>query len=1600
MTSISRGEGVPEVAEDILRRLANAAGSGEENWRDRPTALRAERVLGGGRQGARVFELIAHWGDSRWRYVAKVAPAAKLAAEWKARKAFKDRLNVLCVPVQLATVGVLEAVEGGAGDESGAHAGDEQLEAVVYGHAGQFKADPDEPLLMLEELAAAARDGAPEDVERVVELIGVLGKRMEAVFHAGATRLEHEDSLREVMGTLGTCLVLEVDRVAGDGNLVAGQDPSRAVPHEESDLLRLCLRTDADGGAIPDLVSLGRVALRPREGAFEVDSPRFPNLRVEVRSAEGGPDLGGVAGPVRLTGRVVGRYVEARWATIVGMCPDLRREGVHLVLGGERTFLPFAFLHAMLTAQEEGRPVSQRHGDLNPRNVLASGPDPLLIDFEKMDEEIGPLAADFAWLELGLFREAFAERLGFGEALLLQRMLGLASRLVEGVGQDTRELRSRLVDSACTGILRDAAPGLVPAFRVLWAVRAQALRCWPRSPGPPWWRDYLAHLAISANRMLKWGEDAHTAERMRATAVAAGAATECWLGERPFRRWDPGLLHETAKVLITLFAADGPAGAEVVADVMRELGAGHAVLEERLERRRAEVVRAVATAAAKDLVVASRDRHDEYLALTAYDVAEGPPGHDVQDLLSEGRLVALTGAAYSGVTTALREMRFRLASATAGTQFRGRPPLPRIPLDLAPRTLADLPEGSPLLDADLLRDAWARAGLPEAWRDRVADLVALGAVCLVVDDLHRLDAPGRARVLAHLDGLARDQPRLAVVVGDRRAEPSSSFRTLVLAEPEPEQIRGHLEKALRDRGVADPDLRANTVVDALVLLDREESDADPAPSRGFRSPGLLPLVIDLARGPGIARLHALTASDLLDAYVRRVVRDRGHVPGAGFAFRDKEAALAILARRLTEGRADRLPVDDYRALLDAEEVARPESLVYAVQDDGYVRLDVVPGKGTWVAFTPPMLREYFAARWLAGHWRDDGRGPVGFVADSVWHEPIRLLISQLGGDAEPSASLIANALERDLVLAATFLRAAHPPPAAAVGELFRRASDLLGDHGSRGDASRLRAAATALAVFGGVRARSVLGGVVLATGHPAESRVAALTALEGLARGGGRPARTRALGRLREVANAALADEAPPALRIAALDSLGRTGQHHRAPRAAELVGGAQPWPVSEAAMRALRSLDVDPTAIITERWVEACERRLEDIEREVAAPGATASDLAALTGERRALLTELADGGRYDAVLSHRFRFDLDDHVAALLDGVTGLSAGSGDAELLELHGMFPGRARDVVASLTDASSPTRLLAGAAGVTSLWPAKDAALLDEVEHLAGRLARSRAAELMEPLSALTAALFAVDRPRGIRTALRIGLILEEDDVAARRAWPWALAFGRARGQPSDLGALLGEGDDEVADLAVFGLASDGFLLDASPGPEYRLEGRARERFLSRWPAPSGRPTWRFVIAAANAGATEALPAACDVLDGGAAALDADPYPIASGVYGQIENTDLAGVLAAVGYLGHISARQGAPMDRALTTLHGFPVEGRHRSVALGRLAGLAYLGQWRDVLRGCTGDEPRLRAIAENAVFRWADTGMRHPHEVADWIETHVRGVPPGRESS
>ncbi|MCC9711790.1 hypothetical protein E4N62_45225 [Streptomyces sp. MNU76] len=1575
---------------DVLKRL-EPAGAGIGQWSEPPRHIAAKRLLQGGRDGPLVLEAEISWRTAVWRCVVKIGPAAEMRAEWRA---YQDHLMspriALCAPVEAATRTVLDRDRSVPG----------RREAVVYGHVSHYAGGPDRSVVTLEERVAQVWQNGPEAVAPVLGLLAAYGEKACAAFYSHAEVRAEDTSLDSFVPDLGPMFELRVDGSPPDGDV--------AYCHERT-LLKIVLAPTAPAGP----VYLG-------SGSAAVDGPRTHD-RIEYRLVPS-PAVG-TSGEIKLCGAVADRYPANRWSAISERCRDLVLEEEEVAAGGERTLSPFARLYPMLTDQRPGRVESLVHGDPNPRNLIvatsADGAEQIyLIDFARTRTGQPPLA-DFTWLELGLLRDVFAPRFDFGEVLALQRALFLAGALTDASTAPPRKAAAA-AEQVALEVLRHFPNPLLAAFRVLWAVRTQAALSLRGNAARGWHREYAAHLCITANQTFGWNLTAVGPAAIAATVAAAGVCAESYDEERPYGYWPAGLLVAAARATARGAAPDGPRTAAALAALVDEMdhrGLYDPELEAMLREVGRELVRTAFREWGETTVGRATDPGPR-LVMRAADT--GGRVEDVQRHLDAGRLTLLRGEPQSGKTAVVEQwcLRQAAAAAAAAPESPSAPPELRVPLVVSATRLSELlPDrnGESPVSVSPPALAWTEAEMPPAWADHIDALRSLGILLLVVDGLDALD-PGaeRQRVVSWLLVHA-DAPRAGILVCERPrtiaalpAEPDLAdvFDVLVLEPPDDEQIRRTLlGRLLADARLRDP---VGTADRLFAMMFGEQSE--PRLAAGLRSPRLVTLVADLAAETAAA--DGLTAeSDLrlgigevLYIYARQKLTayTLARSPRLSDPYDAAEALLAELARELTDRRATELP--------EAELAGGMPLRIENLTKSGLIERRVVDLQPV-LAFTSTTMREFFAARWLYLTWSEDPDGTARRVCRPAWHEPARILQTFTVADEAPAEALVRAALEHDLLLAARLLAAAPAPNPAALDDFLTRADSLL----RRPDADPVTRceAASALGQLGGARARALLRTVAQDPSVDPGARTEAVRGLASIARRD----RTGNPGALRAACAAVLGGASDNATKVAAVNAVARNGLTALTPRLAELVDPAQPWPVSSAARRALRTLDTDPTEALTRRWVTVCEERLTANVTELTAAAGYTEQLR-LTDERCALLGELAAAGRVEPLLRHRFDFAAHDEAGRLLEQTTarwGLSPSAPErksvpplpAEAWEvltgppsspedlahrfvrsddrlvaaaaahrLLALVPERAALLLTATAGELPPDRLPALAVAVGELdaglgEPADQA--LDRAEQLVTSLVEGLAAQTAgdhaEALAGLVCAVFSADRARGVRLALRTARTLKQRGLTLRHNWPWIMAFARTRALPEDLETLLDAGGEDAA-LALFGLAgSSAFLLDASSGPGHRPCRTARERLAELWPGADDEDgAEQFVSAAATAGLAEAFPYAC--LLAATPGFGTTPRRRATGPYGFLEQTALADVLPAVGWLARLAAARGdagaLPRARDLLTAVAPTPDS-----ALGRLAGLAYLGEWQTVIDDYEQPGPRASTIVTHAVRDW-----------------------------
>ncbi|WP_372669589.1 hypothetical protein [Amycolatopsis kentuckyensis] len=332
--------------------------------------------------------------------------------------------------------------------------------------------------------------------------------------------------------------------------------------------------------------------------------------------------------------------------------------------------------------------------------------------------------------------------------------------------------------------------------------------------------------------------------------------------------------------------------------------------------------------------------------------------------------------------------------------------------------------------------------------------------------------------------------------------------------------------------------------------------------------------------------------------------------------------------------------------------------------------------------------------------------------------------------------------------------------------------------------------------------------------------------------------------------------------------------------------------------------------------------------------------------------------------LLRRRFNYGIGSAVGELLEGsgYQGLGAGAATqpADLSEQEAVASGHRilsgglpdQDALVFAAQVDSPLHLLLIAAAAVS-----SPATVDHAVNLIAELAPVVTADRIEGLAALGQAVTATDRRRGFVVTRQAARVLRDRDLAARRYWPWATMLAHTRPSFAELDQLLADGvDGALEELANYAPSWDGVR---PPAP--RIGAAARQFLLGR--SQHEEPDWALAVAAA--GLTETLSRVIEIA--GNRTPDTVVETVSTGRYGIVEIAPHARVLAALGGLGRLSDEP----DAAHRVLDEFDTAGAHPSVELGRLAGLAHLGDGEPLLRTARGDGTPLDTAARQAIRHW-----------------------------
>jgi hypothetical protein len=960
-----------------LRRVAIGKSSGR--WREQPSGIVVTAVLADGRSGSLVLQLEVHRGTQRLRRIAKVSSLAEARAEWEAYAGLLEQVaSVLCPPIEAVTEGVLDprfALPGedeavvytdvdllfadvatsnpgdlmvgtdGVTDPQAVSLG--ELEAVVHADVRQFTG-ASASASNLEGLVAAAAAGEPGMVEGAVAVISRLLLLAGSVFY---NRCQTAAEPLERLGAnlaLGPDLQLTADHIEADRwPPTAGQDNVRSARWvSPAEVIAAALALPGTGGSRDGLdelragspIALWGLRLRPAaDQRIGFGDREF--ISVEISPAAGQPGLTAQIEPALLCtvhGTVTGTRSALMWERIRHALPDIHVVGDGIVRAADVQLAhPFSALHQVLTEPVTGLVTGTVHGDLNPRNVLIADGQPFLIDYARarLDQA---LLGDFAWLEINLLRDPLSATLSLADLAEVQRLLALSDRVADLLPDE----RCGMVDSALAGL---AAPHLTASIRILSAIRRHARLAYARAESAagksaqPWWREYATQLLLAAHRTFKWAGDLQTEAGLRAAVAAASVASEqLAYPDNPWQLWDRERLAAAIGAFLPLLpdrAAALPVLASLVSGLDR-LGAG-ADLKKEIQRARARIAGSAIVVSPRR-VLELRDGHDLYIDLPASvfepraaGSGERPSASALESAMNAAQAVVL-GASGTGKTALLEELEFRLADGALG----------RFPVRIQASDVAEVVTGARDSDANDTVLRLLAGQIPETGSERapLPELLVAGAVHLMVDDLDKMPAIGRAGLADSLRAIRRRFPQSPVTVCHRGAEVPAElagWTGILLGEPDYEQVAVYLTRFHAARGL--------TAARAAALIAGVYE-------RGLGELTRTPLLLWLLASAGGETKSPVTAAGLVGAYVRRL---ESHSADGGHWCRCAEALAGWQV------------VHAEHATHDEVFLAAAEQDVAAAWDSAreqLIQLGILAANGTVSRFRLQIYRDYFAAR--------------------------------------------------------------------------------------------------------------------------------------------------------------------------------------------------------------------------------------------------------------------------------------------------------------------------------------------------------------------------------------------------------------------------------------------------------------------------------------------------------------------------------------------------------------------------------------------------------------------------------------------------------------
>jgi hypothetical protein len=1630
--------------DEVLRELSEGDGSG--SWDRLPSRIEVVRTLGGGLSGSLVVSLEAHWEDQRredqsgW-FVAKIDALDEMRKEWAAYKQHVQKVQtILYAPIAVVTRNVLGPNRALDGEDA----------AVLYRDVGDWTG-ADTELRSLEQVVAAALSDHGRRPEAAVGAITTILRAVADVFCANPKPGAWQQGRASAKTTLGPDIRIAVTAVNAEGRpdheaFAAGPGPDRSpAPIKPDRVVAAGLvlpdaesRPDSDPDSvreaeIGEFLTMDQVELTRKNGRLFAERHEAVVEIVPDRTSTDPALLDRVSIGTVLTvrGKVLGRRSLDTWKRAVEGLPGLAviRPG-EIELDGVRAAHPFAALRWVVRDRRSRVLAAGAHGDLNALNVLVVGELPFVIDYARAGHD-QPVLKDPAWLELNLLRHPLGDELTFPQLVRVQRLLLLGDRVADLLDEPGR----RAVTQTLVDLAGAEAPAVGAAVEILAAVRRGAQRVHRHEAAGPWWSEYQVELLLAAHRAFKWSGEQQTAGTWRAQIAAAAVASEALVrdGDSRLRFWPDDELTAAATKLLPLLP-DAARAVVLLAEIVSELTARQpsadwpADLRHEVRAARARISADVARAGAgAQRLLALQPGHDLHMDLPAR-VSWSPshPGAEAGSALEvvlDAPQAVILGPSGSGKTALRHEACYRLLdtalNSSAQDRSRRNGVTGRLPVSLRARDL--VPQLTDARLSELIDESLAGAGAG-ATQGAVtgAALLAAGAVHLLVDDLHLVaahESPSVLRTLRDIRARFADVPVTLAVRGTEPPGELSDWSCVRLRSPTRRQAARYLTRSWRHLK-GDPVEIAGLVESALANRGRAQPGADSW------NPRLLTMLAELAPDLSGKRLPR-TWGDILDAHYESRLAARPGSLVAGYA--------EDLARLLTDAATDQATEEQLRAC-GPSETGRP------LVDAGILVGDEMAA----LRFESPEAQDYFAARWLC---RQADRPDLlrELTLSHRWYGPVALLVSLTGAPPRLREDVVGITAAADPVQTGRLLGSFVKPPRAIAETFLARQDRVLRDAGA-GRAEHLEAA-DALAAAGAPAAYRRLFNLASDKGAPVDARVSCLHAL---AEAWGLAADDRHRAQLADEISACCAEllgtNCAGELAVAALQTVATLHLIRLGLMVAAYCTPETPWPVARAALATLDALNLPRTQALEDACRSSRMAGLAAVE--CVLYGNTADADFGLTEreaqtERLSLLAAVPAAEKLGCLLARRFSFEIGELVGDLIDRELAITApptrlqpweavlrGGGDTpELLDairdadsmtaaagLHRLLRTGPDGAVAALRELARPgeTERAGQVAAVVRRLPPD---LLPEAVAFARSLPTTAATDAanttdaagLEGIASLVHAIFVRNPGVGAALARQIHRSLVRCGRRDRYAWPWATALRRCAGTDTVIETLLRSTDESDRQAALDILGDHVFLLLGAPGPG--LDRRVIEASGVRIAeliadagsdeAGSENPSPVAVLAAAT-GIGAALPALRRFADEGLADAATAVTDTALPGLGIVQTSTTADSLAAAGYL----ARRTVPGEAAEVHrwLVEFDTSRAPVSVEIGRLTGLAYLGDWLPLLAAVPGGEPRLSDIAHNAVAHWLD-GPCPPlpgpgaGEVAGWISSRLADADLGTDA-